>query len=88
VPSDPASAVAKLLRDPSLRDSDRGRRMLLLLRVNAVAAEQVPVIATGVPPHCVSIVVRLARQYAQMWQDFASVLDERARIIDPAAVTR
>ncbi len=87
-PGDPASMVEKLLRDPSLRGSDRGKRMLLLLQVNAVAVAQVPDIATGVPPHCVSIVVQLARRYALMWQDFASVLDERARIIDPSAVTR
>jgi ParB-like chromosome segregation protein Spo0J len=86
--SDPASAVEKLLRDPSLRGSERGKGMLRLLHVNAVAAEQLPDIARGVPPHCVSIVVQLARQYAEMWQDFAKELDGRARIIDPAAAVR
>jgi transposase-like protein len=85
---DPVSAVEKLLRDPSLRSSERGKRMLRLLHVNAVAAEQLPDVAAGVPPHCVLIVVQLARQYAKMWQDFARELDGRARIIDPSAAIR
>jgi hypothetical protein len=62
--------------------------MLRLLHVNAVGAEQLPAVAAAVPPHCVSIVVQLARQYANMWQDFAQELDGRARIIDPLAATR
>jgi hypothetical protein len=87
-PGDPASAVGKLLRDPSLRSSDQGKAMLRLLHVNAVAAGQLPDIAKGVPPHCVAIVVQVARRYAEMWQDFAGELDRRARIIDPSAAIR
>ena len=87
-PPDPAAAVEKLLRDPSLRNNERGKGMLRLLHVNAVAAEQLPDVAAGVPPHCVLIVVQLARQYAKMWQDFARELDGRARIIDPSAAIR
>lgn len=85
---DPAATVEKLLRDPSLRNNERGKGMLRLLHVNAVGAEQLPDAAAAVPPHCVAIVVLLARQYAKMWQDFARELDGRARIIDPSAVTR
>jgi hypothetical protein len=77
--------VAKLLRDPSLRSSERGKGMLRLLHVNAVGAEQLPAVAPAVPPHCVAVVVQLSRQYAKMWQDFAGELDGRARIIDPSA---
>jgi transposase-like protein len=84
-PRDPASTVAKLLRDPSLRDSEQGKRMLRLLHSNAVGPEHLPDIVADVPPHCVAIVVQLARQYARMWQDFARELDGRARIIDPSA---
>jgi ParB-like nuclease domain len=87
-PPDPAVAVEKLLRDPSLRNNERGKGMLRLLHVNAVGAEQLPAAAATVPPHCVAIVVLLARQYAKMWQDFARELDGRARIIDPSAATR
>jgi ParB-like chromosome segregation protein Spo0J len=84
-PQDPAVAVEKLLRDPSLRNNERGKGMLRLLHVNAVGANQLPDVAEAVPPHCVGIVVQLARQYATMWQDFARELDGRARIIDPSA---
>jgi ParB-like chromosome segregation protein Spo0J len=85
---DPAAAVQKLLRDPSLRNNERGKGMLRLLHVNAVGTEQLPDVAASVPPHCVGIVVQLARQYAKMWQEFARELDGRARIIDPSAGTR
>jgi ParB-like chromosome segregation protein Spo0J len=84
----PVLTVKKLLRDPSLRSSERGKGMLRLLQANAVAVDRVPDIATDVPPHCVSIVVQLAQQYARMWQDLASELDGRARIIDPSATVR
>jgi ParB-like chromosome segregation protein Spo0J len=79
----PAATVEKLLRDPSLRSNERGMGMLRLLHVNAVSAEHLPEVAAAVPPHCVQIVVRLARQYAKMWDDFAIEMDGQARIIDP-----
>jgi hypothetical protein len=79
--------VEKLLRDPSLRN-ERDKGMLRLLHVNAVGVVQLPDVAATVPPHCVGIVVQLARQYAKMWQDFARELDGRARIIDPSVISR
>jgi ParB-like chromosome segregation protein Spo0J len=85
---DPAATVEKLLRDPSLRSNEQGKGMLRLLHVNAVGAVQLPDVAATVPPHCVTIVVKLARQYARMWDEFARELDGRARIIDPSASTR
>jgi ParB-like chromosome segregation protein Spo0J len=84
-PPDLTVAVEKLLRDPSLRNNERGKGMLRLLHVNAVGVDQLPDVAATVPPHCVAIVVQLARHYAKMWQDFAHELDGRARIIDPSA---
>lgn len=85
---DPAATVEKLLRDPSLRNNERGKGMLRLLHVNAAGVEQLPNVAATVPAHCVGTVVQLAHQYAQMWQDFARELDGRARIIDPSAAIR
>jgi hypothetical protein len=79
----PTATVEKLLRDPSLRNNDWGKGMLRLLHVNAVGADQLPEVAAAVPPHCVTLVVHLARHYAKMWHDFAIELDGRARIIDP-----
>jgi hypothetical protein len=87
-PANPAATVEKLLRDPSLRNNDRGKGMLRLLHANAVSASQLPGAAGVVPPHCVGIVGQLARHYAQMWHEFAKELDGRARIIDPAATSR
>jgi ParB-like chromosome segregation protein Spo0J len=85
----PTAIVEKLLRDPSLRGNERGKRMLRLLRANAAGAEQLQGgVAMAVPPHCVAIMVQLAHQYADMWQDFAQELDGRARIIDPSAAYR
>jgi ParB-like chromosome segregation protein Spo0J len=86
-PPDPAAAVEKLLRDPSLRNNERGKGMLRLLHVSAAGAELLPDAAGAVPPHCVGIVVQLAREFASMWQDFAQDLDGRARIIDPSAAS-
>jgi hypothetical protein len=84
----PAATVEKLLRDPSLRNNERGKGMLRLLQVNAAGAEQLPEVATALPPHCVALVVQVARHYAKMWQDFAKELEARARIIDPSAAGR
>jgi hypothetical protein len=82
-PQMPTATVARLLRDPSLRNNEQGKGMLRLLHVNATGAEQLPDVAAVLPPHCVTVVLQLARQYAKMWHDFAIVLDGRARIIDP-----
>ncbi|WP_369394165.1 ParB N-terminal domain-containing protein [Streptomyces sp. CG1] len=82
--TDPAATVEKLLRDPSLRNNERGKGMLRLLHINAVGEAQLPGTVEAVPPHCAAIVVQLARHYSQMWQDFAMELDGRARIADPS----
>jgi ParB-like chromosome segregation protein Spo0J len=87
-PMELAAMVEKLLRDPSLRNNEQGKQMLRLLHVNAVGAEQLRTAAGAVPPHCVAIFVQLARQNAQMWQDFARDLGARSRIIDPSAAAR
>jgi len=85
---DPTATVEKLLRDPSLRNNEQGKKILRLLHVNAVGAGQLPDVAAALPAHCVTIVVQLARHNAKMWQEFASELDGRARIIDPSATVR
>jgi ParB-like chromosome segregation protein Spo0J len=79
----PAVALEQLLRDPSLRHNEQGRRLLRSLQANSAAAQMWPGMTAAVPPHCVAIVMQLARQYGQMWLGFAQELDERARIIDP-----
>jgi ParB-like chromosome segregation protein Spo0J len=84
----PAPVLAKLLRDPSLRHNDHGRRLLHLLQNNAVGAQEWSGIVDALPPHCAVLLVQLARQYARMWLGFARELDERARVIEPWAGRR
>jgi ParB-like chromosome segregation protein Spo0J len=82
-PPTPAVVLEKLVRDPSLRHNEHGRRLLRLLQLNKIGTEEWSGVISAVPPHCASIVVQLARQYAQMWLIFAQELNERARVIDP-----
>jgi hypothetical protein len=70
-----ATALEKLMRDPSLRDKERGRRLLGLLHNNAVGAQEWSGIVAAVPPHCAALVVQLARQHAQMWLKFAQEIN-------------
>jgi ParB-like chromosome segregation protein Spo0J len=86
--ANPAATVEKLLRDPSLRNNEVGKGLLRLLHTNAAGAEQLLDVVPAVPPHCVAIVVQLAGQYAEMWQDFAKELQGRSRIIDPSVAFR
>jgi hypothetical protein len=76
-------AVEKLLRDPSLRHNEQGRRLLRALQVNAIGPEEWAGLAAAVPSHCTSVVVQVARQYAQMWLRLARDLDDRMQIMEP-----
>lgn len=77
------AAVRKLQRDPSLRQNEQGRRLLRVLQVNAVDAHEWSEVIAAVPPHCTSMIVQVARHYAQMWQRLARDLDERASVVEP-----
>jgi hypothetical protein len=81
----PASAptLEKLLRDPSLRHKEQGRRLLSLLQNNVVGSEEWSSLAAAVPPHCSLMVSQLAHHCAQMWLSFQEELDQRSRIIGP-----
>ena len=80
----PAITLDKLMRDPSLRNNDCGRQLLRLLQAASAGTEQLPRLSALVPPHCVIKVAQIARQHAQAWQDFATELNRRGRIIDPS----
>jgi len=73
----PAFVLEKLLRDPSLRNNEQGRHLLRLLQHNPLGSRDW---SAAVPSHCTALVVQLARQYAQMWLDFAQELDERSQL--------
>ncbi|WP_216651346.1 ParB/RepB/Spo0J family partition protein [Actinomadura litoris] len=76
-------ALEKLLRDPSLRHSEQGRRLLRMLKENAAGATNMTDFVASVPSHCLTLAMQIARQNSQMWLEFARELDMRAKISDP-----
>jgi len=83
VPPAPAAVLERLLRDPSLRHHDQGRRLLrLLLQSDAAGTRELPGLAATVPSHCMAMVAQLACHYGRMWLGFAQELNDRARAIE------
>lgn len=80
----PDAVLEKLLRDPSLRQRENGRRLLQLLRLNAIEAQELPEVIAAVPLHRAPIIAQLAHQYAGMWLGFARELERRAQGCRPA----
>ncbi|MEV6118366.1 helix-turn-helix domain-containing protein [Streptomyces sp. NPDC052109] len=76
VEPDPVELLDKLIRDPSLRHKEDGRHLLRLLQQNALGNQMWHKLAAVVPTHCRDLVVDLARQYAETWNEFAQELDE------------
>jgi ParB-like chromosome segregation protein Spo0J len=74
----PASAAIldKLMRNPSLRHSEKGRRLLRWLQSNALEPQERSQIIDGIPPHCMDLVAQIAHQYSGMWQEFAQDLTQ------------
>lgn len=81
----PGFVLGRLLRDPSLRGNEQGRRLLRWLQHNAAGPQERSTMIAAVPPHCAALIVQLARHNAQAWLDFAKALEERVRVIDPWA---
>lgn len=81
----PAAVLDKLLRDPSLRHSENGRRLLRLLRLSALGATELSELGPATPPHCRQLVSQLAQEYAQVWSAFAQGLAEQhpQRAVEP-----
>ncbi|MER8062313.1 MULTISPECIES: ParB N-terminal domain-containing protein [unclassified Streptomyces] len=63
--------IVKLVRDPSLRHKESGRRLLRLLQRGSVERAALLATAGTVPPHCTDLVAELAREYADLWAEFA-----------------
>ena len=87
LPGGHASVLENLMRDPSLRSTDRGRQLLRLMQFNAAGVREWSEMATAVPPHRVAAVCQLARHYAQFWSSAAHDLAQWARVVDPARST-
>ncbi|MFJ2833627.1 ParB N-terminal domain-containing protein [Streptomyces sp. NPDC087263] len=69
------AAVHRLKSDPALRFNETGRKLLRLLNVNMLSAEEWQEIIENVPPHCSTIVATLARECAGMWDEIAVRVD-------------
>ncbi|WP_335984233.1 MULTISPECIES: ParB/RepB/Spo0J family partition protein [Streptomycetaceae] len=78
-----AATLEKLMRDPSLRQSELGRRLLRMFRENVVGANEMNDICASVPLHCIELIIELSRRNSQIWEGFAQELNRRARIVNP-----
>lgn len=77
VPDVSGDLLFRLRRDPSLRMTELGRHLLRFMDVYSVANEELDRLIECVPPHCVGIVIRLARDSALRWNEFADALVTR-----------
>ncbi|MFC8718558.1 transcriptional regulator, partial [Kitasatospora sp. NPDC057198] len=75
--------LEKLMRDPSLRQSELGRRLLRMFKENVLGAREMSDICASVPSHCLDLIIHLSRQNSRIWDDFARELNRRARIVNP-----
>lgn len=68
---DPATVLERLKTDPALRYSETGRNLLRLLSLHTLWTEEWDQIINNLPPHCTGVVADLARQFADLWAEFA-----------------
>lgn len=71
---DTTSVLGVMRRDPSLRMSEPGRRLLRLLSAHPADREEWELLVEGVPSHHADTVAAIARLCAEAWSDFAQRL--------------
>ncbi len=71
--------LRKLVKDPALRQTDSGRRLLRLLHECSSAMREWGALIDSVPPHCAAIIALIAQQYAEHWNCLASALENREK---------
>ncbi|MFD8810192.1 streptomycin biosynthesis protein [Streptomyces sp. NPDC059627] len=75
---DYSRVLQSLRKDPSLRFTDAGRRLLRLLDgAGPGGVEQIAQISDNVPEHCRNMVIDMARECAAAWQHLADQLAGR-----------
>jgi ParB-like chromosome segregation protein Spo0J len=72
-------SLQRLMRDPSLRYSEPGRRLLRMLELHARGPSAVEKLIDAVPAHCGYLVARLIRQSARRWLELADALEHARR---------
>nr|WP_198151701.1 ParB/RepB/Spo0J family partition protein [Kibdelosporangium sp. MJ126-NF4] len=69
------STLDMLRRDPALRFSETGRTLIRWLHERAVAPDDWSSQLEAIPPHCLTVVADLMRQYAAAWHELADTLE-------------
>ncbi|CAM4405052.1 ParB-like nuclease domain-containing protein [Nocardia ninae] len=72
-----AELIQGLQRDPSIRFSDSGRKLLRLLSSQPLQLEHWETVIADVPTHRNDAVTRIAMQHAANWERFANKLAQR-----------
>jgi ParB-like chromosome segregation protein Spo0J len=70
----PATVLESLKKDPSLRYTEVGRRVVRWLDTHFIDPDALPLIADRLPPHCSHTIAELARGYADAWERLAQQL--------------
>jgi hypothetical protein len=78
-PAPGAQLVQTLRRDPSMRQTDGGRRLLQMFHLHLVIATDPSSMMDAIPEHCSRTVIELARQCSEAWDQFARELKHRSR---------
>lgn len=71
------SIVQRLRRDPTLRYTDAGRRLLRWLGFRSLEEEECRRMLEDVSPHCAPLISEFARQTAAVWVEVADELERR-----------
>lgn len=80
--------VTAMRRDPSIRQSERGRAVLRMLDTWAAFARDRDAIAASLPPHCRGAMAELFQAYTHTWQVFADELQHAAAPARAATAAR
>lgn len=71
-----ADPLAALARDPSLRFSEPGRRLLRLLDNRALVDDGSQTLLAAVPRHSRAVLIAAVHQHIDLWMSFVTVLDQ------------
>lgn len=75
---DGAGTLQRLRRDPSLRFTETGRRLLRWMESPFEDGVDWRSVASSLPNHCSGSIAELARQRSREWQQLAHLLDQRS----------
>jgi hypothetical protein len=79
---DRATLLRSLRKDPSLRFTEAGRKLLCWLDSHAAGPGELDGLLASVPSHCMYIVAELARGCGEDWLNLASELGRRPELAD------